>query len=196
MEIKKLRCPECGANYESDEKVSFCSHCGAKLFFDDGTKTVNYNYNYKTEDAARIRVIEVNRELELNKRKANSRFVDNKFTLGILFSFATVIIVVMAMFMYGSNVTNLKNKFGLGVLLFFVVYTVLFMYLYNKSKTQEKNLQNMVNEIQNNINSGNYEVALIKAKSLRYTAKWSNDIKEKWDDIRESLIKIIEEKMK
>lgn len=196
MEIKKLRCPECGANYESDEKVSFCSHCGAKLFFDDGTKTVNYNYNYKTEDAARIREIEVNRELELNKRKANSRFVDNKFTLGILFSFATVIIVVMAMFMYGSNVTNLKNKFGLGVLLFFALYTVLFMYLYNKSKTQEKNLQNMVNEIQNNINSGNYEVALIKAKSLRYTAKWSNDIKEKWDDIRESLIKIIEEKMK
>lgn len=54
----------------------------------------------------------------------------------------------------------------------------------------------MVNEIQNNINSGNYEVALIKTKSLRYTAKWSNDIKEKWDDTRESLMKIIEEKMK
>ena len=70
------------------------------------------------------------------------------------------------------------------------------MYLHNKSKTQEKNLQNTVNEIQNNINSGNYEVALIKAKSLHYTAKWSNDIKEKWDDTRESLIEIIEGKMK
>ena len=100
------------------------------------------------------------------------------------------------MFIYGSNATNLMNKFWLGVLVFLVLYIVLFMYLNNKSKTQEKNLQNMVNEIQNNINSGNYEVALIKTKSLRYTAKWSNDIKEKWDDTRESLMKIIEEKMK
>lgn len=196
MEIKKLKCPECGANFESDEKVSFCSHCGAKLFFDDGTKTVNYNYNYKTEDVAKIKEIEVNKELELNKMKTNSRFVDNKFTLGILLSFAVVIIIFMAMFIYGSNATNLKSKFWLGVLLFFIFYIALFMYLHNKSNTQEKNLQDTVNEIQNNINSNNYEVALIKAKSLRYTEKWSNDIKEKWDDTRESLIKIIEGKMK
>lgn len=166
------------------------------MFFDDGTKTVNYNYNYKTEDVAKIKEVELNREIELNKMKENSRFVDNKFTLSILFSFGTIIIVFMAMFIYGGNATNLMNKFWLGVLVFYALYTVTFIYLYNKSKTQEKNLQNMVNEIQNNINSGNYEVALIKNKSLRYTAKWSNDIKEKWDDTRESLMKIIEEKMK
>lgn len=193
MEYKSFKCPECGANIDNIN-ASFCSSCGVKLQFDDGSK--NINYNYKMEDVAKIKEVELNREIELNNIKTNSRFVDNKFTLGILFSFATVIIVFMAMFMYGSNATNLKNKFCLGVLLFFALYTVLFIYLYNKSKTQEKNLQNMVNEIQNNINSGNYEVALIKAKSLRYTAKWSNDIKEKWDDTRESLIEIIEGKMK
>ena len=193
MEYKSFKCPECGANIDNIN-ASFCSSCGVKLHFDDGSK--NINYNIKTEDVAQIKKVELNREIELNKIKANSRFVDNKFTLGILFSFGTVIIVFMAMFIYGSNVTNLKNKFWLVGLLFFALYTVLFMYLYNKSKTQEKNLQNIVKEVQNNINSGNYEVALIKAKSLRYTAKWSNDIKEKWDDTRESLIKIIEEKMK
>lgn len=193
MEYKSFKCPECGANIDNIN-ASFCSSCGVKLHFDDGSK--NINYNIKTEDVAQIKEVELNREIELNKIKANSRFVDNKFTLGILFSFGTVIIVFMAMFIYGSNVTNLKNKFWLVGLLFLALYTVLFMYLYNKSKTQEKNLQNIVKEIQNNINSGNYEVALIKAKSLRYTAKWSNDIKEKWDDTRESLIKIIEEKMK
>lgn len=194
MKLKTLKCPECGAKFESNEKISVCSSCGAKLYFDDGTKTVNYNI--KTEDVAKIKEVELNREIELNKIKTNSRFVDNKFTLGILFYFAVIIITLMAILIYGSNATNLKNKFLLGVLLFFSLYTVLFMYLYNKSKTQEKNLQNAVNEIQNNINSGNYEVALIKAKSLRYTAKWSNDIKEKWDDTREALIKMIEEKMK
>lgn len=194
MELKTLKCPECGAKFESNEKISFCSSCGAKLYFDDGSK--NIIYNIKTEDVAKIKEVELNREIELNKIKTNSRFVDNKFTLGILFYFAVIIITLMAILIYGSNATNLKNKFLLGVLLFFSLYIVLFMYLYNKSKTQEKNLQNAVNEIQNNINSGNYEVALIKAKSLHYTAKWSNDIKEKWDDTRATLIKMIEEKMK
>lgn len=193
MEYKSFKCPECGANIDN-MNASFCSSCGVKLYFDDGSK--NINYNIKTEDVAKIKEVELNREIELNKIKANSRFVDNKFTLGILFSFTVVIIIFMAMFIYASNATNLKNKLWLGVLLFLALYTVLFMYLYNKSKTQEKNFQNIVKEIQNNINSGNYEVALIKAKSLRYTAKWSNDIKEKWDDTRESLIKIIEEKMR
>lgn len=193
MEYKSFKCPECGANIDNIN-ASFCSSCGVKLHFDDGSK--NINYNYKMEDIAKIKEVELNREIELNKIKTNSRFVDNKFTLGILLSFGVIIIVFMAMFIYGGNATNLMNQFWLGVLLFLVLYAILFIYLYNKSKTQEKNLQNMVNEIQNNINSGNYEVALIKTKSLRYTAKWSNDIKEKWDDTRESLMKIIEEKMK
>ncbi len=191
MEIKSLKCPECGANIDNIN-ASFCSYCGAKLLLDDGSK----NIVYKTEDVAKIKEVELNREIELNKIKTNSRFVDNKFMLGILFSFGTIIIVFIAMLIYGSNATNLKNKFWLGVLLFYIFYTVLFLYLKNKSKTQEKNLQNIVNEVQNSINSGNYEVALIKAKSIRYTAKWSNDIKEKWDDTRETLIKLIEGKMK
>ena len=191
MEYKSFKCPECGANIENTN-ASFCSSCGVKLHFDDGSK--NINYNYKTEDVAKIKEIELNREIELNKIKTNARFVDNKFILSILFTFAMVIIIFMAMLIYGSNATNLINKFWLGVLLFFIFYAVLFIYLYNKSKSQENNLQNIVDEIQNNINSGNYEMALVKTKSLRYTAKWSNDIKEKWDDIRESIIKIIEEK--
>ena len=176
MEYKSFRCPECGANIDNIN-ASFCSSCGVKLRFDDGSK--NINYNYKTEDVAKIKEVELNREIELNKIKTNARFIDNKFILSILFTFAMVIIIFMAMFIYGSNATDLINKLWLGVLLFFIFYAVLFIYWYNKSKSQENNLQNIVNEIQNNINSGNYEMALVKTKSLRYTAKWSNDIKEK-----------------
>lgn len=163
MEIKKLRCPECGANFESDEKVSFCSHCGAKLFFDDGTKTVNYNYNYKTEDVAKIREIEVNKELELNKRKELSRE-------GI--------------------------KFAIGAILVIAFFVILFISIYNKSKSQEQELQSIVNEIYIDINAGNYDSALIKAKSLYLTDVWSSEQEEKWNSTRESLIQLIEEKMK
>lgn len=167
MEIKKLKCPECGANFESDEKVSFCSHCGAKLYFDDGTKTVNYNYNYKTEDVAKIKEIEVNKELELNKRQEEKK--ENK---------------------------NFLIGFILFIGIFIIGFASLFGGIKKGSDEQEKQLQSIVNEIYDDINVGNYESALIKAKSLHYTADWSHEIEEKWDDTRESLIKIIEEKMK
>ena len=163
MEIKKLTCPECGANFESDEKVSFCSHCGAKLFFDDGTKTVNYNYNYKTEDVAKIREIEVNRELELNKRQ---------------------------------NESLEWKKFVIGAIVFIAFFVILFMSIYNKCKSQEKELQSIVDSIYVDINAGNYDSALIKAKSLYLTDVWSNEQEEKWNSTRESLIKLIEGKMK
>ncbi len=190
MELKVLKCPSCGASFQGNEKVSFCSYCGAKLFFDNGDK--NINYNYKTEDIAKIKEIELNREIELNKIKTNSRFLDTKWLLGFLFSFGIIIIIFMGMIIYGYNATNAMSIFWLCVLIFFILFAALFIYLSNKSKTQEKNLQDIVNEIQNNINSGNYEVALIKAKSIRYTARWSNEIKEKWDDTRETIIQIIE----
>lgn len=167
MQLKKLRCPECGANFESDEKVSFCSHCGAKLFLDDGTKTVNYNYNYKTEDVAKIKEIEVNRELELNKRQETK---------------------------------NSNKNFLIGTVLFIAIFIMGFVILFNGIKkgsdSQEKELQSIVDSIYVDINAGNYDSALIKAKSLHYTADWSHEIEEKWDDTREALIKIIEEKMK
>ena len=73
-------------------------------------------------------------------------------------------------------------------------YIILCIYLYNRSKSQEKKLQSIVDEIYVDISSGNYDIALVKTKSLRYTAKWSNEIKEKWDDTRDSLTNIIEEK--
>lgn len=71
MEIKKLTCPECGANFESDEKVAFCSHCGAKLFFDDGTR--NININYKNEDVSKIKEVEANKEIEIKKMEMEDK---------------------------------------------------------------------------------------------------------------------------
>ena len=165
MELKKLKCPECGANFESDEKVSFCSYCGAKLFFDDVTKTINYNY--KTEDVAKIREIEVNRELELNKRQEEKKGNKN-FLIGMI----------------------------LFIAIFIIGFASLFGGIKNESDKQEKELQSLVNEIYIDINNGNYDSALIKANSLHYTADWSHEIEEKWNDTRESLIKIIEGKMK
>lgn len=165
MELKKLKCPECGANFESNEKVSFCSHCGAKLFFDDGTK--NINYNYKTEDVAKIKQIEVNKELEFNKRQQESRSI-KRTVIGL------IVFLIISIIVFSSFFNGLKKE----------------------SDLQEKELQSIVNEIYADIDAGNYETALIKAKSLHYTSNWSSEIEEKWDDTRKALVKIIEKKMK
>lgn len=82
MQLKKLRCPECGANFESDEKISFCSHCGTKLFWDDGSK--NINIHYKNEDIAKIKEVEANKEIELEKMKESHGLVEKFVLLAIL----------------------------------------------------------------------------------------------------------------
>lgn len=82
------------------------------------------------------------------------------------------------------------------IAIFIIGFASLFSGIKKESDKQERELQSIVNEIYTDINAGNYDSALIKAKSLHYTADWSDEVKEKWDDTRESLIKIIEEKIK
>ncbi len=181
MDVKALKCPKCGANLQIDENVSFCSYCGSKLFFDDGA----ININYKTEDIGKIKEIELNKQKEKNRVRENSRIVGSKWMLNFGLIYLSIIVVCF-------YILSQEKK----ILLFFLFYFMLYVILFYKSKLQEKSLNNLVNEIQIDINSNNYEKALIKVKTLRYTANWSNEIKEKWDDIRNTLEKIIEEKMK
>ena len=183
MEIKELKCPECGAKIESDEKVSFCSHCGAKLYFDDGTR--NINYNYKSEDVTKIREIEANKEIKMQE---NSIFSQKQSLLYILVFIAFFIILIISII--------LNNYIFLSLTIMIAIYIILFKFLFKDLESQKKELQHIVDEIYADINAGNYEVALMKTKSLHWTANASIEDKKKWDDIRESLIKIIEEKMK
>lgn len=162
MEIKKLTCPECGASFEGNEKVSFCSHCGAKLFFDNGDK--NINYNYKTEDIAKIKEIEFKKEKELQNRKDEPKIW---LSLLIVFIICFGLLGIMAI---------IEQK---------------------KDESIETELQSTVNEIYVDIENGNYDKALVKANSLYYTGAGSeSQTAKKWNSTRESLIKLIEEKMK
>ena len=56
------------------------------------------------------------------------------------------------------------------------------------SNKQERDLQRKVEEIQIDIINGDYDVAYVKAQSIKYTADWSNEIEEKRDNTREALI--------
>ncbi len=169
MEIKKITCPGCGATFESNKNISFCSYCGSKLFFDNGNK--NINYNYKTEDVAKIKEIEVNRELELNKREEEARNLKKADKTMLL-----ILLVLVIMFIFLGVMAKIES---------------------DTNKSEEEKLQGIVNEIYIDIENEDYEKALIKANSLYYTRGGTeSQITKKWNSTRDSIIKIIEEKMK
>lgn len=59
---------------------------------------------------------------------------------------------------------------------------------------KEKKLEQTVQEIQMDIINGDYDSALIKAQSLHMDDNYSSDSKEHWDEQREQLIELIEQK--
>lgn len=63
------------------------------------------------------------------------------------------------------------------------------------AKGKEKELNNLVNEVEMLIEKGEYEKAKIKAQQIIDDTDWSDERTAKWDNIRESLLEEIEEKM-
>ena len=59
---------------------------------------------------------------------------------------------------------------------------------------RERELEQTVQEIQEDLENGDYDAALIKAHSLYMDDEWSTESKKHWDDQRKALIKLIEQK--
>ena len=59
MEIKSLKCPECGANIlmHENEEVTFCSHCGTQLHISPYTEHKKYEFSYSNK--AKIKRMEM-----------------------------------------------------------------------------------------------------------------------------------------
>ena len=65
MEVKSLKCPNCGAALEIPEerKTFFCKYCGSQIYIDDGKITIDINTNINIDnrytDVARLRELEL-----------------------------------------------------------------------------------------------------------------------------------------
>lgn len=48
MEIKSIKCPECGANIlmHDDEEITFCSHCGTQLHISPYKEKKKYDFSF------------------------------------------------------------------------------------------------------------------------------------------------------
>ena len=180
MRLYTLKCPNCDANLEIEDGLNtfYCKHCGCKIIL-DGQSNATIN--------AKVRIKRMEHEERMqDKQYAHERYVieqeDKKYK-------------------QKHKVFNEKTKreilaWGSIFLVFILLFVFIEVYFGgedDKSKKEERQLQEIVGEIMEDINSNNFDDAYIKAKSLKYTSGWSSDIEEKWDDTRDALLEKIEE---
>lgn len=163
----QLKCTSCGANLSIEEKreTLFCEYCGTRLVLDNENE-----YIYRHIDEADIKRAETERlvklkELEIDeiKHEENKKEFKKKALKGILITFACVLVYYLILVLPFSNMEK-------------------------KSIKQEKELQQLVDEIMIDVENEKFDDAYIKAQSIKYTESWSSEIEEKWDNTRKKVI--------
>lgn len=101
MKLINLKCPNCEANLEIDEKTIFCPYCGAKILVDDESQ--NINFTFRKIDEARLKENERKafirlKELEYEERKMIHEHKESRNMLVI-----GVLLMVFPFFMLNSG---------------------------------------------------------------------------------------------
>ena len=165
MKLCALKCPNCGASIEIEDEIDafYCKYCGYKIVVNDLSDA---------EINAKVKIKSMKHHEKMQEKKyANDK---EKWALkerSASNSAKRVFIIVM-----------------LSVLSGIIVFGGLIVIPKNASNRQEKELNAIVDEVLQDIENEDYDVARVKAEKIYYTAGWSSEIEEKWDSVREELI--------
>lgn len=168
MKIQALKCPNCDAALEIEDGIDtfFCKYCGYKIILAEmSDASINAKVKMKAmEHQEKMKDKQYAQErYVLEEKNKQSNFVKKREIIK-----GMVIAGVCVLFFGGFF---LSAKIG--------------------SDREEEKLQAIVDEVMVDIEQGNYDEAYIKANSLYYTADWSSEIEEKWDNTREALLEKI-----
>lgn len=177
MNIQKLECPNCHASLDNDygnAGVFFCKYCGQKMIVEE---IQNADYDLK------IRKMEI--EHEENKIAMEQKGQSIKYA-------------------HEKESKKMQNKFAIiGISICFGVLILLMLMLPITSCISGAPHQKRVNElkqveieVQEAIQAGDYDLAMIKVNQLRLDDGYSTSQTEAWDEKREAYIELIEKKMK
>lgn len=166
MELKSLSCPNCGASLEIEDGLDtfFCKYCGYKIVLHGQSKAA---YD------AKVRVKQMEHEERLqDKRDAQERFkIENEKketlrTVAIVFGCIGVVLVMSLIIGIIGNAST---------------------------KRQEKELQEIVDQIMIDIENEDFAEAYVRANSLYWDESWTSEGEDKWNATRKQIIKQIEE---
>lgn len=105
MAYKTMKCPSCGAiltNVDPNMKQFYCMYCGTSIINDDTNHyTIDINKTYRTIDEARIKEVDVEREIRLKelehkqKKELNQKKSDKWWAIGLILFIVFLIITVL-----------------------------------------------------------------------------------------------------
>ncbi len=161
MNTYTLKCPNCDGNLEVEDSLDtfFCQYCGCKIII-DGQSDAAYRAK------ARIKGMEHDEQMADKKYEHERYKIDQK-----------------------NKHEHSKIKVDIIIAVACVVgFLVLFGGYFRNSIKQEEELQQLVDDIMIDIDNEDFDTAYIKAQSIKYTADWSSDIEDKWDNTRKEVI--------
>ena len=167
------KCPHCGATLTIENGIDsfFCQYCGTRLILANQSAEAIKAKAAKQKQEHRENMTDkvINHFNEIAARRAAEKERQRKYSKrAAIFSLIFFLIGVGLFFAY----SNMQKK---------------------QSQSEEADLQLQLELIEEDINSGDYDKALVKANNLFYTSGYSQDVKKKWDNTRATLIKQIEE---
>lgn len=165
MKLNSLSCPNCGASVEIEDGIDtfFCKYCGYKIILEGQSDTA---YRAKTRVKG----------MEHDERMVDKKYAQERYKIE-----------------HKAKEEHTKDKMKVLIVLAYVLACVVLFVGYfggeeRKSKKQEAELQQLVDEIQVDIENEDFDTAYIKAKQIQYTEGWNSKIEDKWDETRRAVI--------
>ena len=83
----------------------------------------------------------------------------------------------------------------IGIIAFAMIPIIFFGSAFIRYRIKDRKLEATVVEIQQDIENGNYDAALVKANTLHMDVDWSSESEQYWNKEREALIDLIKQKI-
>ena len=164
MEFVQMKCPNCNADLDIDEGIDsfYCKYCGTKIL-------VNGQSKHVVNAKAKIRMMDKLGDMQKELHRAQAERARRK-----------------------AEEAKKVLPWLLGIFLFVIILSLSIAFFSGTGdRKEEAKLEAIYAEIQEDIRNGEYTEALVKTNSLHMSGG-SNSERQKWDEIREGIIEIID----
>lgn len=107
MKLVQIRCPNCGGelkvNPEKEKLV--CGYCHTEFLVDDEVKRVETHHTYT--DEAKVKKIELEKEIELNKYKIEAEKIKNKRIILTIMIVISIVLGLIGIVKWNDELTGM-----------------------------------------------------------------------------------------